>query len=80
MNNAGKIEEEVVEETSVEELLTEAEEAIGFYEADYDELMAKATKLKAALLTNDRATLGAQGCVTLDAQLAVLAEIFGDDL
>ena len=72
--------EEVVEELTTEELLVEAEEAIGFLEDDYDSLVAKATEVKANLLANDRASLGAQGCVALDAQLSLLEEIFGDDL
>lgn len=62
------------------ELLVDAEECIGFLEDDMEALVAVAAKLKAVLLTNDRASLGQQGCVTLDAQLAVLAEVFGNDL
>lgn len=65
---------------NTEELLIEAEEAIVFLEDDWDSLVAKAAEVKATLLSNDRDVLGGQGCVTLDAQLAILAEIFGDEL
>jgi len=62
------------------ESLIEAEEAIGFLENDFDALVAKAAEIKETLLANDRTVLGPQGCVSLDAQIGILEEIFGDDL
>ncbi len=77
MNSENEVKPEVL---SVEDSLIAAEEAIGFLEDDMDDLVACAASIKATLLLSDRDDLGPQGCVTLDAKLGVLSEIFGDDL
>ncbi len=93
LNNEVKIDDPIVvvdedngeedsepEVLSIEDSLIAAEEAIGFLEDDFDDLVGCAAAIKATLLLSDRDDLGPQGCVTLDAKLGVLSDIFGDDL